>query len=229
MISCKDARHLFDRYLDGELAASLQTELHAHRLNCTECQNELAMMEACGDVVALDRREPVLSASFTNRVLLARRAQLRPQRRPWGRTLLLVGSPMAAAASIALAVLLIAPTATKTPFKSMVKGNVTKVEEVVAIEPVLSSTQSPADVLDKWILSGLVQKSCDTVSGARKGAEELAHLIHLGLSDANDQLAAKWRMTAPASGAPEAPAAPAPMNAPKPAEPELPNCALEPL
>ena len=46
MITCQHARHLFDSYLDGELSANLQTELHAHRLNCTSCQNELALLEA---------------------------------------------------------------------------------------------------------------------------------------------------------------------------------------
>ena len=37
MITCQNARQLFDRYLDGELTSSLHTELHAHRLNCSEC------------------------------------------------------------------------------------------------------------------------------------------------------------------------------------------------
>ena len=55
MITCQNARDLFDRHLDGELSASLQTELHAHCLQCLSCQNELAMLETCGDVIALDR------------------------------------------------------------------------------------------------------------------------------------------------------------------------------
>jgi hypothetical protein len=116
MITCQHARHLFDSYLDGELSASLQTELHAHRLNCTACQNELALLEACGDVIAMDRRESQISASFTDRVLLAQRGRQMPRRRRWGRVALLVGSPMAAAASVVFMLTVVsAPTGSVRP------------------------------------------------------------------------------------------------------------------
>ncbi|MHC4798834.1 MAG: zf-HC2 domain-containing protein, partial [Planctomycetota bacterium] len=84
MITCQDARHLFSRYLDGDLSSSLKTELHAHQLNCSTCRDELSMLETCGEVIALDLCEPKLSESFTDRVLAAREAQLarvKPRRR----------------------------------------------------------------------------------------------------------------------------------------------------
>lgn len=110
MITCQHARHLFDSYLDGELSASLQTELHAHRLNCSACQNELALLEACGDVIAMDRREPRLSMSFTDRIMAAQLGRRVPQRRrSFSRTLRLVSAPLAAAACLALMFSITAP------------------------------------------------------------------------------------------------------------------------
>ena len=61
MITCQHARQLFDRYLDDELSSSLRSELHAHVINCTPCQNHLAVLEACGDVIRLDKCEPAPS------------------------------------------------------------------------------------------------------------------------------------------------------------------------
>ncbi len=115
MITCPDTRQLFDRYLDDQLSPSLQAELHAHVLQCNDCQNELAILEACGDVVRLDRREPVLSGSFTDRVLAARRTQLAVKPPRSRRLIYALGMPVAAAASIALAFLLTAPVVKDQP------------------------------------------------------------------------------------------------------------------
>ncbi len=132
MITCRDANQLFDRYLDGELPVSLQTELHAHRLSCASCQDELAMHEVCGDVIALDRREPRLSEGFTDRVLLARRHPLAGPRRRWGRIALFVGPPLAAAASIALAFAISVATEVTLP-KGEIRGKIETIEETEQI------------------------------------------------------------------------------------------------
>lgn len=206
MITCQHARHLFDRYLDGELSSSLRAELHAHQLNCTECQSELAMLEACGDVVALDRGEPQLSASFTDRVLLARRAQLTSRPRPWGRMVLFIGSPLAAAASILLAVMLILPSMPEiheTRTASVVVSPPKPVQDgLMAIkgtqlspeaERELERTpQMPAGFVDA-LLAPVVEHTERSIDDTRRNAQELELLLRLWVSDTNEKLVAQWR------------------------------------
>jgi hypothetical protein len=105
MINCRDAEHLFDRYLDGELSPSLTTELHAHRLHCADCQTELSILEACGDVIGLDAREPTLNGSFTDRVMMAYRVENSRRQRRWRRVAMWAGLPASLAASVLLAFL----------------------------------------------------------------------------------------------------------------------------
>lgn len=209
MITCQHARNLFDRHLDGELPASLQAELHAHQLSCVDCQMELAILEACGDVVALDRREPALSASFTDRVLLANRAQMIPKRRRWGRMFLVASAPMAAAASIALAVLLIPPT----PAREMdhrVLGSATAVSDPVASmlgastkdRAALAGTeQMPASFVDRLLQPG-VEQARNSVDGIRQGVERLESLVRMGFARNNEALAAGRSPSSPSLGSP---------------------------
>jgi hypothetical protein len=194
MITCRDARNLFDRYLDDELPPSLQTELNAHRLNCTSCQNELAMAEAFGDVVGLDHTEPVLSGSFTDRVLLARRAQARPPRRNWSRVALLIGSPMAAAASIVLAFAVISPPETTVILGQQVTNDALVAPVTVDAPVVTKVAEAPAPAAGfiEGLLAPLVEQSRNTLEGTRRSAQGLAYLLHLGLSDTNEMLVAHW-------------------------------------
>ena len=208
MITCQHATNLFDRYLDGELPASLQAELHAHQLSCVDCQMELAILEACGDVVALDRRgEPALSASFTDRVLLANRAQTIPKRRSWGRMFLVASAPLAAAASIALAVLLIPPTSPEVR-RGVVAGDVDTVSPQVAslmgASPAsvnalqATPSQMPASFVDRLLQPG-VEQARNSVDGIRQGVERLESLLRLGLAGSKKALAAG---RTPSAGAP---------------------------
>jgi hypothetical protein len=209
MINCKDAKHLFGRYLDGQLSASLQTELHAHRLQCSDCQNELALLEACGDVIALDRREPLVSASFTDRVLLARRAQLKPMKRHWSRTMAIYGSPVAAAACIALMFSVVRPmplptailTAQETPPKpvlnDMLKGArplSPQAQKELAAVPSMS-TDGFLDAL----IGPVLEKSRTTAEGARRGAESALDALRQALSSEHETLVNKWREAHPES------------------------------
>lgn len=203
MITCQHARQLFDRYLDGELSPSLQAELHAHQLSCSACQTELAMLEACGDVIMLDRRrEPKLSDSFTDRVLMARRAQLasQPRRRNWGRTLVLYGSPMAAAASIALVLTLMRPT---TPQRPTVKlgtaetvsegvGHVLGASNTAAVrDGNLPTTQMPAAGFVDSGLASLVQWTTETAQDLKSGLAQCELLMNQMLDDTKVRLAAQ--------------------------------------
>ncbi len=224
MITCQDARQLFDRYLDGELSPALQTELHAHQLSCPMCQSELAMLEACGDVVALDRCEPSLSESFTDRVLLARRSQLVPRPRRWGRMVLLVGSPMAAAASILLAFMLIVPstpqvnrTAVLGPRDGGIVAAPTSVQEAMKLtraedrseqaERELADTPPmPAVGFMEALLARVVEQSQDGVEGVRGSVAELELLLRQSVLAASEQLVAQGESTRGKGATNDAPA-----------------------
>lgn len=204
MITCQHARQLFDSYLDGELSPSLQAELHAHQLSCSACQNELAMLEACGDVVALDHCEPRLSDSFTDRVLLARRAQLARRPRRWGRALVLVGSPMAAAASILLTLMLVIPPASQIGATAVLGGGgIEAAPELVqkALGGAGNRTEQEKRELEQTpkmpagfvevFMAKLVEQTQDGVEGARSSVAELGLLLRQGFSEAHAKLAAQ--------------------------------------
>jgi hypothetical protein len=119
MITCQQARQLFDRYLDGDLSESLQAELYAHVLHCSPCQARLAVLETCGDVIRMDRCESAVGPDFTDRVMaacrddLAKRSVTRRKRRlvrlPARRVAWYGAGSLAAAASIALFLTLATP------------------------------------------------------------------------------------------------------------------------
>jgi|GEM_PF-681420 len=223
MIACQHAKNLFDRYLDGSLSPSLQTELHAHQLSCQSCQTELAILEACGDVIAGDKQEPVLSASFTDRVMLARRAQVRPAKRRWGRTFLVFGSPMAAAASIVFAIILIAPAAKDQPKTVVLGGEGGKVAPPVAVQKaLLGGKELPPEVqadldstpqmeavgfVEDW-LAPIVAQTRDTFQMAQNGVDQLEVLVRLGASDANSMLVARWQSARQSAQRDQAPVEP---------------------
>jgi hypothetical protein len=205
MITCQNAKHLFSRYLDGDLSPSMQAELHAHQLQCSECQGELALLEACGDVIAYDHSEPTISASFTDRVLLAHQAQAKPVvRRNWSRVILTIASPLAAAACIAFAVLLIGPTS-KEGRLTVVAGEGAKVSKATAValtggKDVLQSNmptieEMPAGFVDA-ILGPIVEQTKGTVDSTKRSIEQLDSLVRLGFAGANDALAAGLRTPA---------------------------------
>ena len=117
MLTCEQTQHLFDAYLDDELSSSLRSEVHTHRLECSRCNRQLALLECCGDTVAGMPVEPALEDDFTDRVLSeitlpqtvagAGRGSVRLYR---------LFAPMAAAAAVlALMVFVAPPIRKKTP------------------------------------------------------------------------------------------------------------------
>ena len=68
-LACRDARNLFDSHLNGELSPALETELNVHRLSCSACRHELALLEVAGQVMATDDAVPPLDDDFTRRLL----------------------------------------------------------------------------------------------------------------------------------------------------------------
>lgn len=201
MITCQNAKQLFDRYLDGELSSSLQAELHAHQLNCGDCQQELAILEACGDVVRMDAREPRLDSSFTHRVMLAYREQRSSPHRRWRRIGLWAGSGLAAAASIALAVIWMVPNnppdlpsvtaAAKVAVPEAVQDLLiategTQLTEAAKAELKASPKMSAANFTS--LLTPIVDRAQRTLSSARRGAEELQILLQMGAASARESV-----------------------------------------
>lgn len=215
MISCKHSRQLFDRYLDGELSPSLQAELHAHQIACSDCQSELAMMDACGDVIRHDRREPRLDDAFTDRVMAVHRERqvIRAKRwfipqGPWYRAATIALSPLAAAASIALAVSLILPTF-DAPQKRDLAGIAVAVPEEAREILIATSgrelTEDARQALDETpqmsavhfmdaLLKPVVAQAQSTIEGARSSTAQLELLMQIGLAKPTEKLAAEWRM-----------------------------------
>jgi hypothetical protein len=105
--------------VDGELSPAMRAEMHAHRLKCPECSRELAVIEACADVLYTDRREPALSADFTDRVLAGLGAVRPSAAHRWRRIALYVSSPVAAAAVLAFMFTALVQPPARTP---MVQG-----------------------------------------------------------------------------------------------------------
>lgn len=165
MITCQDARQLFDRYLDDELSPALQTEVHAHVLHCSECQNDLAIAEACGDVIRLDKCEPRLSGSFADRVLAASRPMrqvhaARARRLPW-----LIGAPMAAAACLALV------------FASQMPSNVSSPSAAVVVQP---AVETPVVVVTSTPVQSVVAGT--SIAAPQSVRDELTKLTDKKLS-----------------------------------------------
>lgn len=226
MITCTHARQLFDRHLDDELSPSLQAELHAHLLQCSDCQNELAILEACGDVIRLDRREPTLDRGFADRVMAslpkaapapriaagAERAvpTSAPALRRWVYRL---GAPVAAAASIALAVIMLvpAPAPDATPRTEGVTAAVTLAAPQEFRESLMDQTKTQLDPraqaeLERTpeidalpflesLLTPLVEGTRSTVEGTRRTASDIELLIRYGFADMNERLIAEYQAT----------------------------------
>ncbi|MCP4245420.1 MAG: zf-HC2 domain-containing protein, partial [bacterium] len=109
-MNCEQARNLFDAYLDGELSSALETELHAHRLNCADCRQELALMEVAGHVIQSGTDEFTLQPDFTDRLLACVATDV-PQPRSRRGLIIRIGVGLAAAACVTVAVArMIGPT-----------------------------------------------------------------------------------------------------------------------
>lgn len=120
MLTCQDTEHLLDAYLDGELPASLQSEVHAHLLECLLCRQRVGLLHAVADVVHNGGDHPSPSPDFTDRVLATmkqRSSTGRSTRRT--RNILVLGSAVTAAAA---ALLLIVTLALPAKHESMVLG-----------------------------------------------------------------------------------------------------------
>lgn len=101
-MDCRQAQQLFDAYLDGELSASLATELGAHRVQCGSCRRALALLEVSGHILRADHEVASPRQEFTDRLLACMdRPESTWTQRVW--RLGLATGGLAAAAVVALA------------------------------------------------------------------------------------------------------------------------------
>ncbi len=105
-MNCEQARNFFDAHINGELSSALETELAAHRVSCSQCRHELALLEVAGHVIATGREDGVeLAPDFTDRLLacveMPQKRTLSMPRRP-DRRWIMGGGMLALAASVVL-------------------------------------------------------------------------------------------------------------------------------
>ncbi len=213
MITCQHARQLFDRHLDDELSPSLQAELHAHVIQCTPCQNQLALFEACGDVIRLDAREPRVSGSFADRVMAGRRQQLATAaaKRPVAgrRMVWRIGAPMAAAAGIVLAVTLGLFAYNRVSNPGTVVASDVKAAPKAVQENLLNLTDRKLDPQSaqelaqtpemkslqflETLVNPLVQGAQNAAAGTRQSYEDIEALVRLAFAGQTERLVAEYR------------------------------------
>ncbi len=174
LMTCRHVRQFHDAYVDGELSSSMMAEVHAHLLQCPECQREVEMIRACGAVIAKDVSEPVLDSGFASRVvaklqeagprgeakLETRRAR---RRRLWGVS---VSAGLPAAAAMLFFGVLIWPSA--------------------------ETAVSPKLVLGETVTSGVseaVNPTLDAVADTRQAAEHLNRVLMISVGEAGQEVA----------------------------------------
>lgn len=178
LMTCRHVRQLHDAYIDGELSASLMAEMHAHLLQCPECQQEVELSRACGTVIGMDKSEPQIDSGFASRVVAAlpkpatnlpEPASAAPVRLRTWRSVFHVAVP-AAAAVLFLSVLIWPPLHPAESGTKIVAGTAVEaagVEEVVG--PTLGAmadTQQAATSLNQLF----------TIAGSEAGRKAAAEL-----------------------------------------------------
>ncbi len=180
LMTCRHVAQLRDVYLDGELSSGLTAELHAHLLQCPECQQQFEMFRACGEVVEKDSPPVQLDSGFASRVVaalprthpLAEKSLLptrRDRRRRFWRVVAGTGAP-AAAAALFFAVVIWPSGNAEGP-----NGHVAGVSATAIDATAVKDDVSPA--LNAFETTERAAESLNTLSkivvdGARKGVEK---------------------------------------------------------
>jgi len=192
MISCRQAQHIFDAFLDDELSPAMRAELHAHRLSCPDCSRELALLEACADVVRTDRREPTPHEDFADRVMVAFAGRRHMAVHPWRRIAVFAGSPLAAAAVLVFALMtwfrlpthktVTAGKAERLPpaIAADLTGNATRVMTPAEKRDFDRAQELPANVVLEALLSPVVERTYNTLNQTRRSASQLADFVRFG-------------------------------------------------
>ncbi|HVP12710.1 MAG TPA: anti-sigma factor [Phycisphaerae bacterium] len=170
VMTCRHVQQLRDSYLDGELSSSLSAEVHAHLLQCPECQQKVEMIRVAGHVIATDCSEPPLRPDFAQRVvaclpsvgfgkpagLMTRRVR---RQYFWRRAF---GASLPAAAAVLFFCVLVWPTAERSSRPTLVKAKV--VEAVGA--------------------SSVVEPTLGALEGTRQAADSVNRVFQMGMDEA---------------------------------------------
>jgi len=181
-MTCRHIAQLRDVYLDGELSPSLTAEVHAHLLQCPECQNQFEMFRACGEVIAKDHSGHAFDSDFAGRVLaslpktspLAARSRLKTRRdarqRSWR---MFISSGVPAAAAILFFSVLVWPTGEPVGSPGKVLGVSVEATEATGVQQVAESTlDAVAEVTNS--AQSLQQIVRISVDGARQDVDSSA-------------------------------------------------------
>ncbi len=181
-MNCEQARNLFDAYLDGELSSALEIELHAHRLNCPDCRQELALMEVAGHVIQSGTDEFTLQPDFTDRLLACVATDL-PQTRSRRDLIIRLAAGLAAAACVTLLVVrMIGPTPQVAPFAKTSSATASSDPAVEAepqgpIEMPAPGFQDAATALQRSLEDAMLETHESSESLLRLGEMTLLQLI----------------------------------------------------
>lgn len=171
MMTCRHVQHLHDRFLDGDLPASLTAEVHAHLLQCPACQHQMEICRASADVIAKDDGHYELDSGFAMRVVAAlpkpsaaavRGGAQRFRRRRWFKIAGMACLP--AAAAVLFLSIVILPSAPNTPRPTLVAG---KAVEVTGVKDLMNPT-------------------LDAVDGTRQAAKDLNRVIQMSVQQAGE-------------------------------------------
>lgn len=185
LMTCRHIAQIRDVYLDGELSPSLTAEVHAHLLQCPECQNQFEMFRACGEVIAKDHGAYELDSGFAGRVLaalpktspLASRSSLKTRRdvrrRSWR---LFISSSVPAAAAVLFFSVLVWPAGEQVGSPGIVRGVSVEATEATGVQQVAESTlKAVAEVTSSArSLKQIVQISVDDARQNVNSSAEVA-------------------------------------------------------
>jgi hypothetical protein len=184
VMTCRHVQQLRDSYLDGELSSSLMAEVHAHLLQCPECQQQVEMIRVAGHVIASDHAEPALGSDFAQRVLASlptvgfgKPAGLmtrRVRRHYLWRRVISMGLP--AAAAILFFCVLVWPSAERSSGPKRVAGK--------SVEVVFPRT--------------FVDTTVDALKGTKQAADDFNRLIQIGMDDARSARRGLQQLKTPA-------------------------------
>lgn len=188
-MQCEQARQLFDAYLDGELSASLATEVGAHRVRCAECRRALALLEVGGQIMASDRDAVSLRGDFADRLLACMEAPAVRWTHRFRRTLYIAG-PLAAAAVIALAFLGVFDSRdTRVAGEKSIRKDRTDSEVARPLpDPPVEERLPEAGYRDEGWLEEWVKQTQQNMAAKRQSGESLQQVLDLTILQLLDTL-----------------------------------------
>lgn len=174
MITCDQAKQLFNPFLDGALSESLRCELHAHQLACSKCRRDLAILQTTAEVIARDESEPALGDQFTDRLLACINESNRKRNAP-ARYRIWAFRGLSAAAAVALAFTGWFTFLRETPQKTLVAS------QVIEVYPVsVAGRMSPLPTNDAILVPTVGYLADSAASAVSRGRNAIGAFTEIG-------------------------------------------------